>query len=113
MDELSVIQKSDNMNKPTLCVSNTVSDDIIHKCFGLMFKEEGNNPVESIELSGENMLVHIRDDIYNASIESPDDFYQFFEGREFLTMGLYATGDWVIGMPHEFEEYFRVWLIQA
>ena len=101
------------MNKPTLSVSNTVSDEIIHKCFGLMFEEEGNNPVESIEVSGENKLVHIRDDIYSASIESPDDFYEFFEGREFLTMGLYATGDWVIGEPEEFENSFRVWLIRT
>jgi len=94
-------------------MSNTVSDDVIHKCFELMFHAEGNNPVESIEVSGENKLVHIRDEIYSASIASPDDFYKFFEGREFLTMGLYEDGDWVIGMPNEFENCFRVWLIQS
>lgn len=98
------------MNKPTLCVPNSVSDEIIHKCFGLMFHEEGNNPVESIEVSGENKLVHIRNEIYSASIESPDDFYKFFEGRDFITMGL-NEDDWVVGEPEEFQEHFRVWLI--
>lgn len=98
--------------KPILYVSNTVSDEIIHKCFGLMFHEEGNNPVESIEVIEDTKIVHIRNDIYNASIESPDDFYKFFEGREFITMG-YHSGDWVIGEPEEFENNFRVWIIRT
>lgn len=101
------------MNKPTLYVSNTVSDEIIHKCFNWMFHEEGNNPVESIEASEDNKIIHIRNDIYNASIESPDDFYKFFEGREYITMVLYEDGDWVIGDPEEFENYFRVWIIRV
>ena len=101
-----------NMNKPTLRVSNTVSDDVLHKCFGWMFHTEGNNPVERIEVRGENKLVHIRDEIYTASIASPDDFYNFFEDCEFITMVLYEDGDWVVGVPDDNEESFRVWLIR-
>lgn len=92
-------------------MSNTVSDEVIHKFFGLMFHAEGNNPVESIEVIGANKIVHIQNDIYNASIQSPDDFYKFFEGHEFITVGLYEDdGDWVVGEPEDFQISFRVWL---
>ncbi len=88
-------------NKQLLYVFNTVSDEDIRESLEQLFSDVGNNVIERIVLDGDKKMIHLADAVYAASIESPDDFFKFFEDEEILTIGLYRT-KWLIGYPEDF-----------